>query len=102
MHTDLISGAHHGRTGRLYVWSLSRSKRNRRNGFDLCGSQPSTATAETRTALGGTVRGHDTPLAAGGQKHRWPPGLGVGCGLVRALGSLDVGEASPRTRHGSV
>src|SRR6266702_2037196 len=94
MQTDLTSGAHHGRTGRLYVWSLSRSKRTRRNGLDLRGSQPPAASAQTRASMGGALRGHDAPLATGGQKHRWPPWLGVGCGLVRALGGVDAGEAA--------
>jgi hypothetical protein len=35
MQSDLTSGAHYERTRRLYVWSLSRSKRKRRNGLDL-------------------------------------------------------------------
>src|SRR4030095_9311466 len=102
MQTDLTSGAYHGRTGRLYVWSLSRSKRNGRNGLDLRGSQPPTAAAQTRAALGGTVRSHDTPLAAGGQKHRWPPWLAVGSGLVCALSGPDVGEEPQLARDGSV
>src|SRR6516165_8235070 len=102
MQTDLTSGAYHGRTGRLYVWSLSRSKRNWRNSLDLCGSPPPTAAAQTRAAMAGTVRGHDTPLAAGGQKHRWPLRLAVGCGLVCALSGLDVGEEPQLARDGSV
>src|SRR5262245_17114401 len=102
MQTDLTSGAHHGRTGRLYVWSLSRSKRNRRNGLDLRRSQPPVTSAQTRASLGGTVRGHDAPLAAGGQKHRWRTRLAMGCGLVCALSGLDVGEASHLARYGSV
>ena len=82
--------------------SLSRSKRKGRNGLDLCGSQPPVTSAQTRSAVGGALRGHDAPLAASGQKHRWPPWLAVGCGIVCALGGVDVGEETPRPRHGSV
>src|SRR5215470_19458673 len=102
MHIDLTSGAQHGRTWRLYVWSLSRRKRNWRNGLDLCGAPPPIASAQTSSALGGAVRGHDAPLATSGQKHRWPPWLAVGCVLVRALDRVDGGEKTPRTRLGSV
>ena len=65
-------------------------------------SQPPAAPAQARSAVGGALRGHDAPLAARGQKHRWPPWLAVGCGLVCALGGVDAGEAPQRTRDGSV
>src|SRR5712671_1607254 len=52
MQTDLTSGAHHGRTGRLYVWGPSRSKRKRRNRLDLCGSPPPVTPAQARLAVG--------------------------------------------------
>src|SRR5512145_504870 len=90
MPSDLTSGAYHGSTERLYVWSLSRSKRNRRNGGDLRGSPSPPAAAQTCAALGDPHRGHDASLAAGRQKHRWPPWLGVGCGLVCAPRSLSA------------
>ena len=43
-------------------------------------------------AVGRPLRGHAASLAARWQKHRWPPWLAVGCGLVRALGGVDAGE----------
>src|SRR6266566_7957444 len=85
MQTDLTSGAHHGRTGRLYVWGPSRSKRKRRNRLDLCGSPPPVTPAQARLAVGRALRGHGAPLAASGQKHRWPPWFGLGYGVVCAL-----------------
>src|SRR2546425_9623382 len=73
MQTDLTSGAYHGRTRRLYVWGLSRSKHKRRNRLDLRATQPPAASAQARPAVGGSLRGDDAPLAAGRQKYRWPP-----------------------------
>src|SRR5512132_822948 len=102
MQTDLTSGAHYGRTGRLYVWSLSRSKRKRRNGLDLCASQSPLTPAQACLTVGRARRGHGASLAAGGQKHRSPPWLTLGCGLVCPLGGVDAGEAPQRTRDGSV
>src|SRR2546428_3776 len=102
MQTDLTSGAHHGRTGPLYVWSVSMSKRTRRNGLDLRATQPPAAAAQACPAVGGAFRGDDAPWAAGRQKYRWPTGLGLGCHVVCALGGVDAGEAPQRTRHGVV
>src|SRR2546425_6179367 len=102
MQTDLTSGAYHGRTRRLYVWGLSRSKHKRRNRLDLRATQPPAASAQARPAVGGSLRGDDAPLAAGRQKYRWPPWLGLGCHVVCALGGVDAGEAPQRTRHGVV
>src|SRR5712664_1007062 len=85
MQTSLTSGAYHGRTRRLYVWGLPRGKRTRRNGLALCGLQSPAASAQARPAVGGALRGHDAPLAAGRQKYRWPPWLGVGCHVVCRL-----------------
>jgi hypothetical protein len=102
MHTDLTSGAPYERTGRLYVWSRSRSKRKRRNSLDLCTSQSPLTPAQARLTVGGAHRGHGASLAAGRQKHRSPPGLTLGCGLVCPLGGVDAGEAPQRTRNGSV
>ena len=47
--------------------------------------QPPAAPAQARPAVGGALRGHDASLAAGGQKHRWPPWLALGCGLYVPL-----------------
>src|SRR5713101_1735696 len=102
MQTDLTSGAYHGRTQRLYVWGLPRGKRKRRNGLALCGLQSPAASAQARPAVGGALRGHDAPVAAGRQKDRWPPWLGLGCHVVCALGGVDAGEKPQRTRHGVV
>src|SRR5262250_2267767 len=85
-----------GRTERLYVWCLSRSKRKRRARLDLCRLSSSTAPAQACAAVGGPLRGDDMPLAASRQKHRWPPWLAVGCGLVRAFGRVDGSEEPPR------
>ena len=51
---------------------------------------------------GRRLRGHDASLATGRQKHRWPPWLAVGCGIVCALGGVDAGEEPQRARDGSV
>src|SRR6267378_8686934 len=102
MQTYLTSGAHHGRTGRLYVWGPSRSKRKRRNRLDLCGSPPPVTPAQARLAVGRALRGHGAPLAASGQKHRWPPWFGLGYGVVCALGGVAAGEEPQLTRHGVV
>src|SRR3954451_14380148 len=102
MQTDLTSGAYYGRTGRLYVWGLSRSTHKRRNCLDLRATHPPTASAQARPAVGGALRGDDAPLAAGRQKYRWPTWLGLGCHVVCALGSVDAGEEPQRTRHGVV
>src|SRR5216683_338079 len=91
MQTDLTSGAYHGRTRRLYVWGLSRSKHKRRTRLDLRGLQPPVTPAQARLAVGRSRRGHAAPLAAGGQKHRWPPWLTLGCGVA------DVGILSSDT-----
>src|SRR5947208_13822531 len=99
MHTDLTSGAHDGRTGRLYVWGPSRSKRKRRNRLDLCGSPPPVTPAQTRLAVGRALRGHGTPLAASGQKHRWPPWFGLVYGFVCALVGIATGEVHQLTHH---
>src|SRR2546430_13865646 len=100
MQTDLTSGAHHGRTGPLYVWSVSRSKRTRRNGLDLRATQPPAASAQACPAVGGAFRGDDAPLAAGGEKDRRPNGLGLGWDGVCAGGGVAAGVAPQRTRHG--
>src|SRR5712691_3454147 len=102
MQTDLPSGAHYGRTGRLYVWGPSRSKRKRRNRLDLCGSPPPVTPAQARLPVGRALRGHGAPLAASGQKHRWPPWFGLGYGVVCALGGVAAGEEPQLTRHGVV
>src|SRR4030095_3377745 len=102
MQTDLTSGAHHGRTPRLYVWGLSRHKRKRRNGLDLCASQSSLTPAQARLTVGRALRGYGAPMATGGQKHRWPPWLTLGCRVVCPLDGVDAGEAPQRTRDGSV
>src|SRR4030095_10112433 len=102
MQTHLTSGASYGRTRRLYVWGLSRSKHKWRNRLALCVLPSPAAAAQARPAVGGALRGDDTPLAAGRQKYRWPPWLGLGCHVVRALGGVDAGEAPQRTRHGVV
>src|SRR5216684_1446536 len=102
MQTDLTSGAHHEKTRPLYVWGRPRGKRKRRNRLDLCGSQPPVTPAQARLAVGRPLRGHGTPLAAGGQKHRGPAWLALGYGVVCALGGVDAGEAAPLTRDGSV
>ena len=96
------SGAPHERTGPLYAWGLPRDKRTRRHRLALCPLQPSAAPAQARSAVGRPLRGHAASLAARWQKHRWPPWLAVGCGLVRALGGVDAGEAPQRARDGSV
>src|SRR5216683_4891751 len=102
MQTDLTSGAHHEKTRPLYVWGRPRGKRKRRNRLDLCGSQPPVTPAQARLAVGRPLRGHGTPLAAGGQKHRGPAWLALGYGVVCALGGVDAGEAAQLTRAGSV
>src|SRR6266581_3467037 len=102
MQTDLTSGAHHGRTRRLYVWGLPRGKRKRRNGLDLCGPQSPAASAQARPAVGCPLRGHEAPLAAGGQKHRWPAWLVLGSVGVCTLDRVDAGEESPLARYGSI
>jgi hypothetical protein len=66
----------------LYAGGLPWSNRPRRKRPNLCGLQPPVAAAQTRAALGGAGRGHDASLATRGQKHRWPPWLTVGCGVV--------------------
>src|SRR5262245_53627684 len=100
MRTHLTSGAHHGRTGRLYVWGLSlyvwglsRSKCKWRNRLALRVLQPSVTPAPARLAVGGPRRGHDTALASGRQKRRWSSGLSLGYRVVCAFGGLDGGEA---------
>src|SRR6266702_882822 len=102
MQTDLTSGAHHARTQPLYVWGRPRGKRTRRNRLDLRGSQPPVTPAQACFAVGHPLRGHGTPLAAGGQKHRGPAWLALGYGVVCALGGVDAGEADQLTRDGSV
>src|SRR6516165_6321384 len=102
MQTLMTPGAYDERTEPLYARGLSGGHGTGRNCLPLRGLPPPAAATQTRSAMGGTVRGHDTSLAPGRQKHRWPPWLGVGCGLVRALGRVDAGEAPQRTRHGSV
>src|SRR6266568_1380342 len=102
MQTDLTSGAHHERTQPLYVWGRPRGKRKRRNRLDLRGSQPPVTPAQACFAVGHPLRGHGTPLAAGGQKHRGPAWLALGDGVVCALGGVDAGEAAQLTRDGSV
>src|SRR5216683_7106843 len=102
MQTFMTPGAYDERTVLLHDRGLSGGNAKERNSLDLCGSQPSAASAQTRSAMGDAVRGDDASLATGGQKYRWPTWLGVGCGLVRALGGVDAREASPRSRHGSV
>src|SRR5712692_8468089 len=102
MQTDLTSGAHHGRTGRLYVWGPSRSKRKRRNRLDLCGSAARVTAGEACLAGGRAQQGHGAPLVASGQKHRWPPWFGLGYGVVCALGGVAAGEEPQLTRHGVV
>ena len=98
----LISGVPHERTRSLYAWGLPWGNCPRRNRPGLCGSQPSAVAAQACSALGGAVRGHDASLATGRQKHRWPPWLAVGCGVVCALDRVDAGEEPQRTRDGSV
>src|SRR5919202_3060763 len=102
MQSDLTSGAHYERTGRLYVWRLSRSKCTRRHGLDLCAAPSPLTPAQARLTVGRARRGHGASLAAGRQKHRSPPWLALGCSLVCLLGGVDAGEASQRTRDGSV
>jgi hypothetical protein len=102
MHTYVPLGAHHESTGPLYAWALPRGNRNGRNGFDLCEPLSSAPPAQTRPALGRSLRGHAASWAARRQKHRWPPWLAVGCGIVRALGGVDVGAEPQRARAGSV
>src|SRR5215472_13952151 len=98
----VTSGAHHERTGPLYVWDLPKRNRKRRTCLDLCGLQPSAASAPACPAVGDSRRNHEAPLVAGGQKYRWPPWFGMGCGVVCALGGVDVGEEPQRSRHGGV
>src|ERR671922_1650641 len=102
MQSDLTSGAHYERTERLYVWSLSRSKCKRRNGLALCPFQSPLTPTQARLTVGRAHRGHEASLAAGRQKHRSPPWLTLGCGIVCPLGGVDAGEAPQRTRDGSV
>src|SRR2546427_503792 len=102
MQTDLTSGAHHERTQPLYVWGRPRGKRKRRNRLDLRRSQPPVTPAQACFAVGHPLRGHGTPLAAGGQKHRGPAWLALGYGVVCALGGVEAGEAAQLTRDGSV
>src|SRR5215467_2785074 len=102
MQTLITPGAYDERTEPLYARGLCGGHGTGRNGLHLRGLQPPAAATQTCSAMGGTVRGHDTSLAPGRQKHRWPPWLVVGCGLVCALGRVDAGEEPQRTRHGSV
>src|SRR6266511_2328275 len=102
MQTDLTSGAHHGRTGQVYVWGLPRGNRKRRNCFDLCGPQSPAAAAQARPAMDGALRGHEQEVGGSGQKRRWPTWVALGCRVVCAVGGVDAREASPRPRHGSV
>src|SRR6266545_6668917 len=102
MQRYLTSGARHERTGPLYVWGLPRRNRKRRHGLDLCGRQPPAASAQACPPMGGPLRDHETPLAAGGQKHRWPTWFALGCLTVCALGGVDAGEEPQRARHGGV
>src|SRR5262252_9886320 len=102
MRTHLTSGAYHGRTRRLYVWGLPRSKGKRRNRLALCAIPPPVTPAPARLAVGDPRRGHDTALAPGRQKRRWSSRLSLGYRLVCALGGLDGGEEPPCSRHGSV
>src|SRR6266851_7607790 len=102
MQTDLTSGAHHERTRPLYVWGRLRGKRKWRNRLDLRGSRPPVTPAQARLAVGRSLRGHGTPLAAGGQKYRGPAWLALGYGVVCALGGVDAGAAAQLTRDGSV
>ena len=96
------SGAPHERTGPLDAWGLPRDKRTRRHRLALCPLPPSAAPAQARSAVGRPLRGHAASLATRWQTHRGPPWLAVGCGLVRALGGIDAGEAPQRARDGSV
>src|SRR4029450_2395332 len=102
MQTPLTSGAHYGRTRRLYVGTLSRSKRKRRNRLDLRAAQSSVTPAQACLAVGRPLRGHGPPLAAGGQKHRGPAWLALGYGVVCAVGGVNAGEAAQLPRDGSV
>ena len=63
------------RTGPLYAWALPRTNRKWRNRFDRCQLHPPAPPAQTRPAVGGALRGHDTSLATGGQNTDGGPGL---------------------------
>src|SRR4029453_17605287 len=102
MQTHLTSGAHHGRTRRLYVWGLSRSKCKRRNRLALRAIQPPVTPTQARLTVGGPRRGHDASLAPGRQKRRWSPRLNLGCRVVCALDGLNGREKSARPRSGSL
>src|SRR5262249_4521535 len=102
MQTLMTPGAYDESTEPWYACGLFGGSGTGRNRLALCGSQPPAASAQTSSAMGGAVRDHDASLATSGQKHRWPPWLTMECRLVCALGGVDAGEASPRTRHGSV
>src|SRR5712691_3737342 len=102
MQTDRTSGAPHERTRPLDVWGRPRGKRTRRNRLDLRGSQPPVTPAQACLAVGRPLRGHGTPLAAGGQKPRGPAWLALGYGVVCAVGGVHAGEAAQLTRDGSV
>src|SRR6266851_5182277 len=96
MQTDLTSGAPQERTRPLDVWGRPRGKRTRRNRLDLRGSQPPVTPAQACLAVGRPLRGHGTPWAAGGQKHRGPAWLALGYGVVCAVGGVHAGEGDQR------
>src|SRR6266702_8065065 len=100
MQTDFTSGAHHERTRPLYAWGLPRSNRKWRNCFDLRGLQPPPASAQARPAMDSALRGDEQEMGGSGQIRRWPTGVVLGCLAVCAVGRVDAGEKSPRTRHG--
>src|SRR5437660_375905 len=102
MQTHLTSGAFYGRTRRLYVWGLSRSKHKWRNRLALRVPQPPITPAQACPAVGRSLRGHGAPLAAGGQKYRRSPWLTLGCRVICPLGRVDAGKKPQCTRDGSV
>ena len=85
---------------RLYVWGLSRqvqtAKLSRSMWISIipCFS----SSAPSRGSLSEVMERH----GGGGQKHRWPPWLTLGCRVVCPLDGVDAGEAPQRTRDGSV
>src|SRR5215510_4574170 len=71
MQILLTLGAYDERAEPLYARGLSGGNGEGRNCLNLRGSQPLAASAQTRSSMGGTLRGYDASLATGRQKGGW-------------------------------